>query len=76
MLTIFPVARLMGLGPIESVVMLLILLILFSGYSLVGNRSSRDDRGGLTRRETQILISIGIALAVSVGVLLWDALAH
>lgn len=69
----------LGLGAPESIVILVILLVLFSGQvTLVGSEGSVP-RGGaprLTRHEKQVLLVLGAVVAVGVGILAWQKVAH
>ena len=71
-----PVARLFGLGAPELIAVLIVLLVLFSGYGWSAGRAPRDDRGRLTRRDVQILVFLGAILAMGIAILVWQEIVR
>ncbi len=62
----------LGLGPAESMVVLVLLLVLFSGYALPEDRAHG---GRLTRKELFLISTLGTILAVAVAIIVWHTLA-
>jgi hypothetical protein len=70
-----PLAKLLGLGAPESIVVLIILLVFFSGYAVSGSGEGgarRSSDPGLTPSEKQIVIAIGAVLALGLGIVVWS----
>lgn len=68
------VAKLLGLGTPELILVLVVILVLFSGRIRTGVRGEAERRGsdpGLTRYERQILIAVGVVFAAGIIFLLW-----
>ena len=75
----FLVGSLFGLGAPELIVVLIILLVLLSGYvKLVGGEGSarRGSDPRLTSHEKQILLVVGAVMAAGIGIVVWQRIAH
>lgn len=68
-----PVARVLGLGAPEHLVVLILLLVLLSGGVELGGRGASDPR--LTRHEKMILVVLGVITAASIGFTVWPQFA-
>ena len=65
-----------GLGPAESIMILIVLLVLFSGYALPQPTHRRSFESGLTRKEIFLLSISGLLLAAALAVHVWPAIEH
>jgi hypothetical protein len=74
--TILPVARLLGLRATELIVILIVLLVLFSGYGWSASREPGDDRGRFPRKDVQVLVVVGAIVAVGIAILVWQESAR
>lgn len=72
----FFLARLMGLGVPEMLVLLVLLLVLATGQVQASRGASAEEGEGLANHEVRALIVLGVVLAVLGGVLLWPVLAR
>ena len=66
----------LGLGAGESIVILVVLLVLFSGYALGHKRRVHAHDGRLTRGEIYFASTLGVILAVAVAIIAWRTLAR
>jgi hypothetical protein len=70
---------LLGLGAPELIVVLVILLVFFSGYVRLVRGEGSAQRGSdpwLTRHEKQILLVLGAVAAVGAGIVVWQRFAR
>ena len=69
------IPTLFGLGAPELIVVLIVVLVFFSGHAMPGGGERGVPRGSdrrLTQYEKQILLAVGAVVALGIGILLWQ----
>lgn len=65
-----------GLGSPEAIVGLILLLVLFSGYTVPQPLRLRSQPGRLTRTEIYFVSTLGIVFAVALAVIVWQSVGR